>query len=578
MATAKKTTPNSTADVAAQMITASKAAEKDKKLFFDMKNINYDNDVKWLEDNVMPGLITWVHTIDPALFLSFMSLWKMSACGNTTQDPVIQTYLGASNEKTIMSMSTFLDVCRGEEAQAEMGLLKTTPGTSNPQVVTNFRNIIDEQIMSQFTDSRSSNSSKQTRVYVFQTRALDETLKYFITDLQEVYTKYWGIVDSSKFKLLPPGFPKIIFLPTISDLMFPSYLKRKAMFVNFDNWVAKSAFCKEFKRVSLLSSSSEARSKTVAFPMTLLEQTITFSGSSQDNAILAKNSLINSQPGLTAIENPPDPDMIAGYEKVKQWAKRAKTFMESEHYKESERPRGILLVGFPGTGKTTMARALSAILGWQLIEMDIAQMKGGIQGQTEQNMLSATSTLVTIGKAVLLLDEIEKALGGVVSSNATDGGTTMGIMNRLLQFMESDDHSVITVMTANSVHDIPPPLMRSGRIDLCVYAELPKATTREQIFNIHLTNTAIPVKLESEHLKEICKITADFSGAEIESAVYHTKWDLVEAKKFDKLTSDLLYKTLVKSIKEIKPVAKSRSEDLDKIRQWAEAYALSTEE
>lgn len=572
----KSSQPITSSDVAASLIMDSKNRVKENELIF-AKEIDYASDIEWLEKNIAPGFMTWVQTIDPTLFLSFMSLWSMSTSSQSIKPPIIQTYLGDKHEKTTASMLSTIDtISRGGPGQ--IGLFKSTPGPSTPQILTTYKKVIEDRILS-LIGNATTQDLNSTPVYIFQVRNLDETLKYFITDLQEVYMKAWGTVKPNpKFKILPPLFPKIIFVPVISDIMFPSYMKRKAIFVNFDSWSSKSPFCKEFRRMSLLTDGAQKRIEKLPFPTTLIEQTASFCNTTDDVSGLIKKSLIESSPGLSSIENPPNIDDIAGYEKVKKWAYNVKRFMDSKHYKESERPRGILLVGFPGTGKTTFAKAIAGVFGWPLVEMDIAQMKGGIQGQTEQNMLNATNTMITINRAIMMIDEVEKALGGVASSNSTDGGTLMGIFNRLLQFMESDDHSVVVLMTANSIKEIPPALMRSGRIDLAVYAELPKAETREKIFRIHLNKTDFPVKLTDEQLESLGKATGEYSGAEIESAIYHAKWNLAGRDDFEKMTSEALYKAIVHEVKEIKPVARTRKDDLAELQKWAESNAVSTED
>jgi AAA+ superfamily predicted ATPase len=570
---AEATQPLTPADIAAQVITNSKARNVETKMDMSTEISLYSEDIAWIDQHIMPGFITWVQTIDPSLFLSFMSLWSVSPSSQNTTLPVVQTFLGQDREHTIFSLKTVNEVASSSRFQANVELIKTSSSTSAPNVLTSYREVIEKHILPAV--EKTTSNDRGTPVYIFQVRSLDASLMYFLTDLQEIYYKYWGNNLQTKFKILPSGFPKIIFVPMV-ELAFPTYFRRKAIFVNFDNHSAKSVFCKNYRQASMLLTGAQERLEKIPFPLTLMEQTASFSPSTKDISHLIKNSLIESTPGLSVIETNIKEEEIAGFEKIKKWISQTKTFMNSEYYKDSERPRGILLVGMPGTGKTTFCKVVSSLFGWPLINMDISQMKAGIQGQTEYNMQSAIQTLTTIGKCILQIDEVEKALGGTVSSNATDGGTLMGILNKLLQFMESDDHSIIVIMTANSVADIPPPLMRSGRIDLSVYAELPKLQTRKDIFNIHLGKAEF-IKMGDEELGELAKVTEGFSGAEIESIVYHAKWTLVAANKFKNMDEASAYKALISESKEIKPVSKSRKSDLEELVKWAEAFAISTE-
>lgn len=567
----------------------------------------YAEDINYINNYITPGFITWVQTIDPALFLSFMSLWpvaklvsRATAKTNTytfgmtdtvRNLPVIQSAVLNVSAFSTFDMLSFTKLFEtAQNTPATIDLLKTSHysysiSSGNSQL--SYRTLIDSVLLPAFRDAAKekpesaacieTGSELYPEAYIFQVRALDYALMNFVTELQELFYTYWRGAQQNSGDFLPRPFVKVILVPAV-DLLFPSYFRRKALYVDFDKHIPVSPFCKEFKRAMLLKKSSQDKLNNIHIPLTLLEQTATYFDGSADIGPLIKDSLVHSCPGLSVVENLASADDVVGYGRIKKWIERMKLFVESPEYEKSQRPRGVLLVGMPGTGKTTFCKVMASMFKWPLINMDIGQMKAGIQGETEHNIQSALQTLKVLNKCILQIDEVEKALGGTASSNVTDGGTLMGILNKLLQFMDSNDHSVIVVMTANSVADIPPALMRSGRIDLWVYAELPKKESRKEIIANYLRKAKFSESLPADALDQLANFSDGYSGAELESAVYHAKWKLVSEKKFHSVSGKDLYRVLLDHIREIKPVSKSREDDLEKVKEWAEKYAITTEE
>lgn len=558
-------------------------ADKAQKQLTNMKqpiqNINittdakqYQKDLEWYENNILSGIMTWVETIDPLLFLQFMSIHSLSS--SKVKDPVVQSFV----MKESYSQSFEKALATSKNGNFIISDFKNSAVGTSQKVITNYRLFISE-INKSFEKIGGPDTSPFA---IFCLRVLNEEVMNFVADVQELYTRYWGTTKQDPNSPMPIGFPKVIFLP-VSPLKFATYMNRKVLHVNFDAWSAKSKYANDMRRLSLINTDNQSRIDKVSFPLTLLEQTAATNNLTNDISLLVKKSLIESSPGLQSVEDPPDINSIAGYEVIKDWIEEMKDFMKSPHYKESERPRGLILIGPPGTGKSTFAKIVAGAFGWPLIKMDIDQMKAGVQGETEHNVSQALQTLTTMRNGILWLDEIEKSLGGIQSSNATDGGVLMGIFSKILQFMESDDHNIIIVGTSNSYKELPPAFIRAGRIDIVAYAGIPNAQTKKNIINIHLKRTGLnAIITENGHVyKTLLTFTENYTGAEIEALINKVKRLTVKENIFNKEQDDHTERTLIKIIdksrNQIKPIYMTRKQEIEDMKNWAESNAILTE-
>jgi SpoVK/Ycf46/Vps4 family AAA+-type ATPase len=240
-------------------------------------------------------------------------------------------------------------------------------------------------------------------------------------------------------------------------------------------------------------------------------------------SILDRKRQIIKATGFMDFMNPEPIENLGGLDKLKDYIyKRKGAFVEG-----SVKPklRSVLLVGFPGTGKSLAAKCMASIFDWPLIQLDIGAMKGGIVGETEKNVRLATKTIDAFGKAILLIDEIEKALAGASGQNL-DSGVSAGMLGTLLTWFQERTSEGIVVATANDLNKLPPEFLRAGRFDTIFMVDTPNET--EIKFIIEIMNRRYHSKLPTD--AEFCKQLEEegWSGAEIEQLAKDSHFDELE--------------------------------------------------
>jgi SpoVK/Ycf46/Vps4 family AAA+-type ATPase len=191
----------------------------------------------------------------------------------------------------------------------------------------------------------------------------------------------------------------------------------------------------------------------------------------------------------------------------------------------------------------------------------MGRMFGSLVGSSEENVRRAIAVAESVAPAVLWVDEIDKAFVGSQSSGATDGGTTARVFGTFLTWLSEKDAPVFVVTTANDVSQLPPELLRKGRLDEIFYVDLPNEEEREEIFRIHVAKRGREPK--NFDLKELAAASKDFSGAEIEEAVISALYDAFYAK--EELSTQYVLAALAATV----PLAKTMSEKINDARKWA---------
>jgi SpoVK/Ycf46/Vps4 family AAA+-type ATPase len=257
---------------------------------------------------------------------------------------------------------------------------------------------------------------------------------------------------------------------------------------------------------------------------------------------------------------------IGGMEILKDWlVKRRHAFSSRARDFGLPLPKGILLIGVPGTGKSLTAKAVGALWQMPLLRLDVGKVFGGLVGSSEENIRNVIKTAEAIAPAILWIDELEKGFSGTGSSGQTDGGTTSRVFGSFITWLQEKTSPVFVIATANNVQQLPPELLRKGRFDEIFFCDLPDREDRKSIIDIHLRKkNRDPGQFDIDRLSDA---TAEYSGAEMEQAVIAALYDAFDTG--NDLTSDGLLHTLG----EIVPLAVTMREQIDAMREWARTRA-----
>jgi SpoVK/Ycf46/Vps4 family AAA+-type ATPase len=252
---------------------------------------------------------------------------------------------------------------------------------------------------------------------------------------------------------------------------------------------------------------------------------------------------------------------IGGMDLLKDWMSiRARAFGDEAKKFGIENPKGVLLVGIQGCGKSHMAKAIAHTLGVPLLRFDVGKVFSKTVGSSEENVRNVLALIDAVGDCVVMIDEIEKGLAGVQSSNQSDGGTTARVVGTLLSWMNDKTSSAFIVATANDVKQLPPELQRKGRFDELFFVPLPEVEERKTIYEIHITKRGRDASKYNTQL--FAEMSDKFSGAECEEAV---KSALIIA--FNEGT-EMEDRHVVKAVHELIPLFKTCEEDLTHLYNW----------
>ncbi len=253
---------------------------------------------------------------------------------------------------------------------------------------------------------------------------------------------------------------------------------------------------------------------------------------------------------------------IGGLDSLKTWlSKRGAAFSQKAQNFGLPQPKGIMLIGVQGCGKSLTAKAISGLWRIPLLRLDIGAVFSGIVGSSEENMRKAIKAAESLAPIILWIDEIEKGLSGVQSSTFSDAGTSARVFSTFLTWLQEKTSSVFVIATANNIQLLPPELLRKGRFDEIFFVDLPSDNDRKDIFNIHIKKRKRdPAKFD---LGILSKESSGFSGAEIEQAVISALYDAFLENR------DITNADIVTNIKQSIPLSVTMKENIDQIREWA---------
>jgi SpoVK/Ycf46/Vps4 family AAA+-type ATPase len=228
-------------------------------------------------------------------------------------------------------------------------------------------------------------------------------------------------------------------------------------------------------------------------------------------------------------------------------------------------PRGILMLGVQGCGKSLCAKAVATQWQLPLLRFDMGRMFGSLVGSSEENVRRAIAVAESVAPAILWVDEIDKAFAGSQGSAASDGGTTARVFGTFLTWLSEKNAPVFVVATANDISQLPPELLRKGRLDEIFFVDLPSRDERAEVFRIHLAKR----KREAARfdVEALADSSPDFSGAEIEEAINSALYDAYYEKA--ELSTGHVLRALAQTV----PLARTMDEQIGRLRSWAEGRA-----
>lgn len=255
---------------------------------------------------------------------------------------------------------------------------------------------------------------------------------------------------------------------------------------------------------------------------------------------------------------------VGGLEYLKDWLyKRSKAFTFKAKQFGLPAPKGVLLLGVQGCGKSLCAKAMSSIWNLPLLKLDVGRVFSSYIGSSEENIRTVIKLAESVAPCLLWIDEVEKAFAGAKNSGSVDGGTTTRIFGTFISWMQEKKSPVFIVATANDVTSLPAEFLRKGRFDEIFFVDLPNVRERERIFEIHLNKFNRPALASPETLKTLAMATSGFNGAEIEHAIIEGLFEAFDDNK--DLTADYILKAIQATI----PLSQTMGEDVAKLRQWA---------
>ncbi|MCP5182279.1 MAG: AAA family ATPase [Pseudomonadales bacterium] len=250
---------------------------------------------------------------------------------------------------------------------------------------------------------------------------------------------------------------------------------------------------------------------------------------------------------------------VAGLNNLKQWlALREKSFLDNQE----DRPRGVLLLGVQGGGKSLTAKAIAGFWGLPLLRLDFGALYNKYFGESERNLRNSLRQAEMMAPCVLWMDEIEKGL----STAGTETATSQRILGTLLTWMAENPTPVFIVATSNDIAALPPELVRKGRLDEIFFVDLPDAVAREEIFRIHLGKRHLDASRYS--LQMLADATDGFTGAEIEQVIVSARY-LAAARNEDVRDQDLL-----QAVERTYPLSVLHAEAVHSLRAWARDRAV----
>ena len=249
---------------------------------------------------------------------------------------------------------------------------------------------------------------------------------------------------------------------------------------------------------------------------------------------------------------------LGGFKKLKSWFQKAYIGFSTEARKFNlPFPKGVLIMGIPGCGKSLSAKVVSKIWGFPLLKLDTGKLFDKYIGESEKKMRKCIKIAESLSPCILWIDEVEKSFP-TASGAGTDGGLSQRIFGTFLTWMQEKKEPVFVIATANQVHKMPPELLRKGRFDEIFFVDLPSLENRKEIFKIHLIRRNL--NPDNYNIEQLGEESHGMSGSEIEQIILSSLYSCLHEKKSHGTDS------LIDEMKKTIPLSQSRKESIDSLR------------
>jgi SpoVK/Ycf46/Vps4 family AAA+-type ATPase len=471
--------------------------------------------------------------------------------------------------RTKQKLHGLLDLLKGEVCKYEWdcvnGLVMIDSQNKVAPINIDDEPIVEAEMVLKYALSKDKTKKDIFILNDFNEHIEEENIKFYIRTLSEKarYTNTYIVILSAIYKL-PIELEKYV---TVVNIPLPDRVD-----------LAKTLAHVEKESGVLITPSLRNRLIDAALGMTTMEADLAFclavvkdhlketsvrTVSEEKEQIIRKSGILDFFPKNESLKD------VGGMDNLKDWLlKRQKAYDKKAREWGLQEPKGLLLLGVPGCGKSLTAKSIASCWEMPLLRLDIGRVFQGLVGSSEDNIRKALATAEAVAPCVLWIDEIEKGLSGVQSSGSTDGGVTSRIFSTILTWMQEKTSPVFVVATANDVNSLPPELLRKGRFDEIFFVDLPSPKERKNIFSIHLAKRN--QKSESFAMEAIAKESEGFNGAEIEECVKEAMFDAYVANPEN---PQLTTKFIIDAIKRTVPLSVTMDKQISNLRDWAATRA-----
>ncbi|MFC7371421.1 AAA family ATPase [Fictibacillus iocasae] len=385
-----------------------------------------------------------------------------------------------------------------------------------------------------------------------------------------------SIIFTSPTLVLPYDLQKDV---TIVDFHLPSLQEIKSV---LDEMIAVN---EQSGRIQIdLSSIEKEQLVNAALGLTLSEAENAFARAMVEDGRLSvddvdvilreKEQIIKKTGILEFITSDLVMEDVGGLENLKRWLhKRNKSWLDSASKYGLDAPKGVLITGVPGCGKSLISKAISSMWHLPLLRFDISKIFSGIVGSSEENMREAIRTAEALAPAILWIDEIEKGFSGM--STGGDSGTSARVFGQFLTWMQEKKSAVFVIATANNIQALPPEMMRKGRFDEIFFVDLPTMRERAEILKVHMDKRLLhpdvigTFQRDESTLEHLARMTEGFVGAEIEHLVISAMFEAYSEERSITLAD------FERAIENTVPLSVTQAEQILAIREWANVRAIT---